>query len=87
MKHTLYDHVLISLFPVDSAVVDFVVAVAAVHPTQCDIEQYESLAVNEIMLLFDNLPIRLYLTLCLPSMPNTSNVNQIMMFLPKYHPD
>lgn len=47
--------VLISPFPVDSVVVDFVAAVAAaVRLTQCDTERYASLVANVTMHPFDS---------------------------------
>lgn len=51
---TLFALVLISPFPVDSVAVDFVAAVAAVRPTQCDTERYASLVVNVTVHPFDN---------------------------------
>lgn len=83
---TLLALVLIYPFPVDSVAVDFVAAVVAVRPIQCDTEQYGNSVANVTMLPFDSWPIPWYPTLCLPSAPSISNANQKMMFPPKCHP-
>lgn len=73
--------------PVDNGAVGFVVAaVAVVRPIQCDTGQYANLAANVTTHPSDNLPIRWYPALYLPSMPNISSAVQRMTFPPRYLP-